>query len=141
MPVATVMEVQPVTPEAGVRVPEAQVTMHVNVPAMKVDPVVTMDPVRQMDAVHAVTADVANAAAADMATTAATNMVASTTATAMRTRISTSGSESCNADNGRRDESEESRTFEHCRRPFWLGVGHPKHWSRRRGLRFNRLIY
>lgn len=121
--VATVVEVPAVTPEAGVHVPNAQVTVHVNVPAMKVmdpvrkvdpvamDPVGSMHAVRDVGAVHAVAAMTADAVM--------------TTAAAMRARISSAGRESCNADNGRRDESEECRMFEHGLRPFWLDVGHP----------------
>jgi hypothetical protein len=121
-------------PEAAVHVPDAQVAMHVDGPAVKVD-----RPVRKtntmMDARHMGTVRDADA----VHTTAAN--AGTTTAAAMRTRISTGGSESRDADNGRSDEGEESRTFEHCRRPSWLDVGHPNHWSGQRGRRFKRLIF
>jgi hypothetical protein len=61
-----------------------------------------MTAVRHVGAVHAVTAATADA-------------VMTTTAAAMRARISNGSSERRNADNGRRDEGEESRTFEHGR--------------------------
>jgi hypothetical protein len=91
--------------------PEAEMTMDVNVPARMDMTAVAMDmtdavgTVRDVTAVHAVTA-------------ATTDAVTVTTA-AMRTRIGNGSSEGCHADNGRRDEGEESRTFEHCRRPFF----------------------
>jgi hypothetical protein len=62
-----------------------------------------MTAVRHVGAVHAVTAATADA------------VMTTTTAAAMRTRISNGSSERRNADNGRRDEGEESRTFEHGR--------------------------
>jgi hypothetical protein len=120
--VAAVVPMPAVAPEAGVHVPDAQVTVHVNVPAMKVmdpvrkvNPVAPVDPVGSMHAVRDVGAMHARTATADAVMAAA----------ALRARISSAGRESCNADHGRRDESEKSRMFEHGRRPFWLDVGHP----------------
>jgi hypothetical protein len=124
--VAAVVEVEPMTPEAGVHVADVQVvTMQVNVPAMEVGTMDVNVPA-QMD-MTAVTMDVTDhAGVANHAVAAMTaDAVMTTTAAAMRARIGSAGRESCNADNGRRDEGEESRTFEHCRRPFWLDVGHP----------------
>ncbi len=138
--VAVVVPVEAVAPEAGVHVPDAQVTMHVDVPAVKVmdpvrkvDPVtMPMDPVRQVGAVRDVGA---------VHTVTATADAVLTTIAAMRARIGSGGRESCNADNSRRDEGEERRLLEHCRGPFsWLYVGHPNHWSKHLGVRFKRLI-
>lgn len=104
-------------------------TMDVNVPAQ-----MDMPPVAMHMTDHAGVADHAVAAMT-------ADAVMTTTAAAMRACIGSTGGESCNADNGRRDEGEESRTFEHDRRPFWLDVGHPHYWSRHRSRRFKRLIF
>ena len=103
-------------------------TMDVNVPAQMDMPPVTM---HMTD----------HAGVADHAVAAMTADAVMTTAAAMWARISSAGRESCNADNGRRDEGEESRTFEHDRGPFWLDVGHPNYWSEHRSRRFKRLIF
>jgi hypothetical protein len=111
-PVAAVPVHMPVTVNTvQVDVPaETVMTMDVNVPAQMDMTAVTMDvtdtmrAVRHVGAVHAVAAMTTDAVTA--------------TAAAMRTRISDGSCEGCHADNGRRDEGEESRTFEHCRRPL-----------------------
>jgi hypothetical protein len=109
---------------------ETVVTVDVNVPAQMDMTAVAMDmtdavgTVRDVGAVHTVTAT------ADALMTAA-----------MRARISSAGRESCNADHGRRDESEKGRMLEHGRRPFLARCGPSEYWSKRPRVRFKRLIF
>lgn len=77
---------------------------------------------------------------AAVATMTDDTVVTTTAATAVRRRIGRGGDKSRQANNGRSDQDEECRTFEHGSKTFGLDVDHPSHWSKAPRSRFKRLI-
>jgi hypothetical protein len=155
VPVAVVVEVVTMTPEAWVTpvavmtevvmpvavvtevvVPVAVVTrVQVDVPAKMQMPTVAVDMTDRAGMPDETGPDVAA-----VATMTDDTVVTTTAAAAVRIGIGRGGDKSRQANNGRSDQDEECRTFEHGSKTFGLDVDHPSHWSKAPRSRFKRLI-